>query len=358
FNPYRALVKSPDSQPAANHVSKSRPELVRDYGKHLWLDPGEKDVQNHSFNVVLDVVKRYDVDGVHFDDYFYPYREKGMDFPDAASWKKSGTGGKLSRGDWRRENVNTFVERVHKSIRQTKPWVKFGISPFGIWRPGYPRQIQGLDAYEDLYGDARIWLINGWVDYLAPQLYWRIEPPQQSFPVLLKWWGEQNKLGRHLWAGINTAGTAKGGTSWPPEEILNQITITRRQTGVSGHVHWNMHSLLQNQSLVENLSKGLYAEPALIPATPWLDSTPPPKPDLNAVANGSGSVKAAWNAASGETVWLWLLQSCKGEKWSDKILPGDIRSHVFSGNAPDAIALSAVDRLGNASLPATLAIRN
>lgn len=359
FNPYRALVKTPDSQPSANHVSKSRPELVRDYGKHLWLDPGEKAVQDYSWSVVLDVVKRYDVDAVHFDDYFYPYPEKvlrGMklDFPDAASWKKFGAGGKLSRADWRRENVNTFVERVQKSIRQTKPWVKFGISPFGIWRPGSPRQIQGLDAYEDLYGDARKWLLNGWVDYLVPQLYWRIEPPPQSFPVLLKWWAEQNRLGRHLWAGLNTAG---GKTSWPDDEIIRQIEITRRQPGASGHVHWNMTSLSRTPSLAGPLTKGLYAEPALSPATPWLDSAAPAKPNLSAVGNGDRSVKITWNAGSGETVWLWLLQVRKGEQWSSKILPGHNRSHILSGAAPDAMALSAVDRLGNASSPATLAAR-
>jgi uncharacterized lipoprotein YddW (UPF0748 family) len=362
FNPYRALVKSPDSQPSANHVSKNRPELVRDYGKYLWLDPGEKEVQDHSLRVVLDVVKRYDVDGVHFDDYFYPYREKGpdgmnMDFPDAASWKKFGAGGKLSRADWRRENVNGFVERVYESIKQTKPWVKFGISPFGIWRPKYPRQIQGMDAYEELYCDPRKWLVNGWVDYLAPQLYWRIEPPQQSFPVLLKWWTEQNKRGRHLWVGMNTASTVKGETSWPAEEILNQIKLTRRQSGVSGHVHWNMTALSRNHLLTGNLSKDLYAEPALIPATPWLRSVPPAKPDLYAIGKGSGSVRVTWNVASGETVWLWLLQVRKGEKWSSKILPGDNRSCVFTDTAPDAIALSAVDRLGNTSSPATLAAR-
>ncbi len=360
FNPYRALVKDPKVRASAGHISQRRPELVRDYGSYLWLDPGEKEVQDHSLNVVLDVVKRYDVDGIHFDDYFYPYREKGsdgnkMDFSDGASWKKFGAGGKLSRDDWRRENVNSFIRRVHQSIKATKPWVKFGVSPFGIWRPGYPAQVKGFDAYAELYADSRKWLVNGWLDYLAPQLYWRIESGQ-SFPVLLKWWAEQNKPGRHLWVGMNTAKTGRGESAWPADEIVNQIKIARRQSGVSGHIHWNAHILFQNQSLGGELSRDLYAEPALIPAATWLDSTPPGKPKLSARGQG-GSVKASWTTADGEPAWLWLLQWRQGTKWSSKILPGDARAYEFSGAAPDAIALSAVDRVGNAGAPATLAGR-
>ncbi|MDW8310812.1 MAG: family 10 glycosylhydrolase, partial [Verrucomicrobiales bacterium] len=146
FNPYRALVKSPDLEVAPTHVSRKRPELVRDYGKYLWLDPGDPAVQDYSISVVLDVVRRYDVDGVHFDDYFYPYPEKGsdgteMDFPDEPTWKKYGLRSGLSRDDWRRQNVNGFIQRLYRSIKAAKPWVKFGISPFGIWRPGHPPQI-------------------------------------------------------------------------------------------------------------------------------------------------------------------------------------------------------------------------
>ena len=120
---------------------------------------------------------------------------KELDFPDNASWQRFGAGGKLSRDDWRRENVNSFIQRVYKSIKAAKPWVKFGISPFGIWRPKNPPQIKGLDAYATLYADSRKWLANGWVDYLAPQLYWAIDPPDQSFPVLLRWWARAKRQG-------------------------------------------------------------------------------------------------------------------------------------------------------------------
>ena len=179
---------------------------MRQYGRSLWLDPGEKEAQDYSLSVVLDVVRRYDIDGVHFDDYFYPYAEqdasgKDIEFPDEQSWRRFGAKRKLTREDWRRENVDLFIQRAYDSIKAEKRWVKFGISPFGIWRPGHPAQIEGLDAYSKLYADSRKWLARGWVDYFAPQLYWAIEPPQQSFPVLLKWWAQQNAKARLLVPG-------------------------------------------------------------------------------------------------------------------------------------------------------------
>jgi uncharacterized lipoprotein YddW (UPF0748 family) len=361
FNPYRALHSSSKSPVAANHVSKMKPHLVKRYGKFLWLDPGEREVQEYSLSVVMDVVKRYDIDGVHFDDYFYPYTEKDsrgedLDFPDDASWRRFGAGGKLSRADWRRENVNTFVRRVYQSIKATRPAVKFGISPFGIWRPGHPATVdpKAYDAYAKLYADSRAWLVNGWVDYFTPQLYWPIEPPAHSFSALLKWWSEQNPRHRHLWPGMDTTKTA---SSWKPDEIIRQIEITRAQPGVSGHVHWNMKSLRRNRALDDKLARGVYAGPALVPATPWLDSTPPGKPLLAVTENGISKAKATWRSASGKNAWLWLLQSQHDNEWTSEILPAEKRSHVFDGSAPDAIALSAVDRVGNVSAPASLVRR-
>ena len=154
----------PPNRPCPPTTSaEDAPDLVRHYGRQLWLDPGEKEVQDYSLSVVMEVLKRYDVDGIHFDDYFYPYKEAGpdgkeLDFPDEASWRRFGAGGKLSREDWRRENVNVFIQRVYTSVKAAKPWVKFGVSPFGIWRPGNPPQIRGYDAYDELYADARKWL--------------------------------------------------------------------------------------------------------------------------------------------------------------------------------------------------------
>ena len=222
----RHTAKSPV---APNHITRTHPEWVRHYGKTLWLDPGEKGVQGYSLNVVIDVVKRYDIDGVHFDDYFYPYIEqdstgRDLDFPDETSWRRFGAGTRLSRADWRRQNIDLFVRQVYRSIKAAKPWVKFGISPFGIWRPGYPAQIKGFDAYTELYADARKWLQNGWCDYFTPQLYWKVDPQAQSYPVLLHWWVSQNRMGRNIVPGNFTSRVGDGSASaWTADELLHQI---------------------------------------------------------------------------------------------------------------------------------------
>jgi uncharacterized lipoprotein YddW (UPF0748 family) len=348
FNPYRALHPSSKSPVASTHISKTRPQLVRKYGKHLWLDPGEKAVQDYSLSVVMDVVNRYDIDGAHFDDYFYPYKEseggKVLDFPDEESWKRFGAQGKLERDDWRRENVNVFIQRVYNSIKANKPHVKFGLSPFGIWRPGVPPQIKGLDAHTQLYADARKWLNNGWVDYFAPQLYWQIEPKEQSFPVLLDWWVEQNHKGRHLWPGMSTASAGK----WKPDEIPNQIRITRKTAGSTGHIHWNMKGVMRNAPLAETLQKELYAEPALIPASPWLDKSPPGKPKLTASTPSAHKVDVKWQPTGVEKPYRWVLQTRTGQKWATEILPANTLSRTLD-RRPEAIAVTAVDRAGNMS---------
>ncbi len=373
FNPYRARVLASGSPASAGHVSKRQPQLVRQYGRYLWLDPGEKEVQDYSLSVIMDVVKRYDVDGIHFDDYFYPYKERDatgreMDFPDEASWRRYGAKGKLSRDDWRRENVNRFVERAYTSIKSAKPWVKFGVSPFGIWRPGYPAQIKGLDAYAALYADSRKWLASGWLDYFAPQLYWAVEPPDQSFPVLLKWWIAQNPRGRLVVAGMDStkAGRASSSAnadpgrrsrSWPPEEIVNQIRIARDAPNVGGHIHWNMRALMRGASLNEALTREVYQQPALVPALRWLGGSTPGKPKLALAKTPSGAkAKVTWAATGSGKTWLWLAQARRAGQWSSQVLPGTTAAMTWAAVVPEVVAVSAVDRKGNISSPAVLSL--
>lgn len=366
FNPYRAGHSSAKSPVSPNHISKTRPQLVRHYGKQVWLDPGEKAVQDYSLSVVMDVVRRYDIDGVHFDDYFYPYRESDrsgneLDFPDDASWKRYGAGGKLERDDWRRENVNGFVERVYESIKAAKPWVKFGISPFGIWRPENPPQIKGFDAYSKLYADSRKWLAKGWVDYFAPQLYWSIASEEQSFPVLLKWWTQQNSKNRHLLPGLDVtktvnlnADTGRNKKHWPEQEIINQIRLTRKQGGVNGHVHWNMKSLMRNQGLDDALETQVYAQPALIPASPWLGNSQPAKPALTVAEASPAKLRVTWSAGGAARPSLWLVQARNGREWRTEIMSGDKGSATWTGDLPEVVAVSAVDRIGNISAAAAI----
>jgi len=359
FNPYRARHQNATSAVAANHVSKTHPALTRTYGNYLWLDPGERDVQDYSLRVVLDVVKRYDIDAVHFDDYFYPYPGKNrsgatIEFPDAVSWKKYGLQSGLSRDDWRRKNVDDFIQRVNRAVHAEKPWVKFGLSPFGIWRPKHPPTIQGMDAYDALHADARKWLREGWCDYMAPQLYWAIDPPAQSFPVLLQWWQDQNVKRRHLWPGVNSL---KVGFGWKADEIVNQIEITRKRTNPPGVIHWSESALMKCDSLRAALKRETYREPALVPAFPWLDKSPPAKPRVTITISGAKTT-VAWkksNAEAEQPAW-WVVQSLQYSDWKTRILPGNATSITFALK-PAALAVTAVDRSGNTSQPGVMELR-
>jgi uncharacterized lipoprotein YddW (UPF0748 family) len=354
FNPYRALHFSSRSPAAANHVSRTHPELVKHYGQYLWLDPGEPAVRDYSLSVVLDVVRRYDIDGVHFDDYFYPDRLEagtGLDFPDEASWRKFGAVARrsgMSREDWRRENVNVFIERAYRSIKGAKPWVKFGVSPRGIWRPGYPRQIKGMDAYATLYADSRKWLANGWLDYFAPQLYWPIESTDQSFAALLDWWARQNVKGRHLWPGLNVAKAEE----WPRGEIANQIQLVRRESGVTGYICYSASSLRGDTAWAAALQHSLNLEPVPVPASPWLETRRPDKPALfmSGLSGGDLQLMLGKSSQRDQTRW-WLIQTRSGEKWKTEILPGKEWLKHFGNFRPDAIAVSRIDRSGVASQP-------
>jgi len=353
FNPFRALHASARSPVASNHISRTRPELVRKYGNQLWLDPGEPDARAHALAVVLDVVRRYDIDGVHFDDYFYPYPEKNssgrvIEFPDEPSWTRFGTRTGLSRADWRRQNVNMFIEEVYRSIKAVKPWVKFGISPVGIWQSGAPSQIRGLDSYSGLYADARAWLQNGWVDYLAPQLYWQINAREQSFPVLLRWWSEQNVRNRYLWPGLYTA---KVGEPWPADELLNQLRLVRAQPGATGHIHYHIGLLMNNGSgLADALRTNLYRQTALVPALSWSSAVRPVRPAVGITATSTNvhvTVQPAQNNPS--TLWLWVVQTKRGSEWKTEIFPATARTFALPSPAPDVICIRQIDRFGNAS---------
>jgi uncharacterized lipoprotein YddW (UPF0748 family) len=366
FNPYRARHPSARSADAPTHLGQTRPDIVHRYGTHLWMDPGEPAVQDHTTRVVLDVVTRYDVDGVHIDDYFYPYRErdrnnKEIPFPDDASWKRyRASGGTLSRDDWRRNNVDRLIERVYREIKQTKPWVKFGISPFGIWRPGYPAQIGGFDAYEQLYADSRKWLNEGWVDYFTPQLYWPIERTAQSFPVLLDWWAGENTHARHLWPGSHTnlAAATKPSAGWSAEEIVRQIEIARSRPAASGHVHFSMRSLMNDSSRVVPLLAGQsYRDVALVPASPWLSSGTPAAP-LAAMATDEapgGAVRAVRlqlrpAPSDGPEPQWWVVRALYDGGWQTRVVPATqhevvLQPHGTAG-APARVVVSAVDRAG------------
>ncbi len=353
INPFRASHPEAKSPASTNQIVWTHPELIRRYGDQVWLDPGEPAAQAHTLAVVLDVVNRYDVDGIVFDDYFYPYPIKNLvghtlDFPDDASWQKYGMKSGLSRADWRRNNVNQFVQKVSQEIKIAKPDVQFGISPFGIWRPQNPPQVKGLDAYGSLYADARLWLANGWVDYLAPQLYWPVASPGQSFPVLFNWWRAQNPKGRHVFAAVED-------TKFPAEEITRQIQAVRTQTSVSGEIHFHLRSVTGNPALAAAV-QARYAQPALVPPSPWIRFVPPEKTDLFAATENSVTA-IRWAIPESGTPRWWLLQVRMTNNWTTDVLPGTQTSRILYNSNPDAISIRAVDRLGNLGAPTVLVQR-
>ncbi len=256
-------------------------DAVPQYGTMRWMDPGHPDTLRHTLRVVQDLVRRYDLDGLHIDDYFYPYPQtkdgKKLEFPDDATYAAyQKTGGKLDRSDWRRENVNRMVQEMYRTIKKTKPYVKFGISPFGIWRPGHPDHVKGMDQYEAIYADAKLWLEEGWCDYFTPQLYWNIENPDQSFIGLLNWWIDQTPQDRHLYPGLYTSRTADGSSrEFDGQEIGYQVRWSRilLPEQKPGHVHFSMKAFMENRAgLRDSLPQAVYATPALPPAMPWLKS--------------------------------------------------------------------------------------
>jgi uncharacterized lipoprotein YddW (UPF0748 family) len=347
-NPFRARHAEAKGPASDNHVSRKQPGIVVRYGRWLWLDPGQSAARRHSLAVLLDIVRRYDVDGLHLDDYFYPYKERGrngelLDFPDAgsyAAYRKSG--GRLAKGDWRRKNINDFLKALYAEVKKTKPWVKVGISPFGIWRPGHPESVDGFDPYLGLYADSRLWLREGWLDYFTPQLYWKTDAPKQPFVPLLKWWESQNVRRRHLWPGLN-AGNG-------PAEITAQIQATRRIVRDDGVVLWHSRSVL-GRSVADTLASTVFDQDALIPACTWLSDRLPGPPRLTIAENGSEGYRATWEAPRGGAASLWVLKIRAEGRWTVQTLPRDVTSQTLPPEW-EAVAVHVVDRYGNESPPA------
>lgn len=360
FNPYRARHPSAGGPLAPDHLAGARPELVHAYGGHLWMDPGEPAVQDHTMAVILDVVRRYDIDGVHLDDYFYPYREldaagREIAFPDDTAWRRYvDGGGTLTRGDWRRDNVHRLIERLYREVKAQKSWVKVGISPFGLWRPGHPEPICCFDPYEQIYADSRTWLTNGWLDYFTPQLYWPIGQTPQSHALLLGWWAEQNIHQRHLWPGSFAGRVRRDSLSagWPARELLAQIYLQRGHPGASGTVHFSARYVLRNpDGVVDSLRATAFAKPALVPASPWLGDRAPAPPRVEwaaPTATGPGVVRL--EPGDGAGVWVWTVRVLRAGAWTVAVVPGGERAFPVEPGPPvERVAVSAVDRLGNES---------
>lgn len=273
LNPYRAIFNIYKSVPTKTHVTRIYPEWFLNYGDKKYFDPGNKAVQQFVGNVVRDMVARYDVDAVHFDDYFYPYRIAGKEFPDDKTYQQYGSG--MSRDDWRRSNVDSIIVLLAQTIKSEKPWVKFGISPFGVWRNRDKDSTgsntrAGQTNYDDLYADIVLWLKKGWIDYVAPQLYWEFGHKAADFETLLDWWSK-NSYGRHCYIGL---GLYKAGTSAPwrdKNQLPRMIQAIRNTPNVQGAVYFSSKSFVGNPNgWSDSLRLHYYREKAVIPEMGWI----------------------------------------------------------------------------------------
>lgn len=301
FNPYRAQV-SLASTLVPPHIALEAPQYAYEYGNFLWMDPGAEVVQERTIDVILDVIDRYDVDGVHFDDYFYPY-PNGEPFPDSATYQAYlEGGGALMLDDWRRDNVDSMVEVLYESIVTTREHIRFGISPFGIYRPGMPPGIVGLDQYAEIFADPLRWMDEGWVDYLAPQLYWPTTQTQQAYEPLLEWWSSMTSGGRYIFTG-NFLSQIGSSAAWSVEEILTQVELSRtyRDLGSMGNIYFHIEPFVSDTMGVGTaIAETFYDQPVLTPpmAAHLGDELAPPEVTLDGdtvmLAPGDGTPLRAW----------------------------------------------------------------
>ncbi|HEY7393425.1 MAG TPA: family 10 glycosylhydrolase [Gemmatimonadaceae bacterium] len=374
FNPFRAMLPIFAGKAAPSHVTRKHPEWIRKYGTQTWIDPGDPAARKYVLETMLDVVRRYDIDGVHIDDYFYPYRESRVvtrrvrkrrvrtrveiQFPDDRTWSRYGKGkGFQSRDAWRRDNINDFVQSLYQGVKAIKPGVIVGISPFGIWRSGVPDGVYGLDAFGEIYADSRKWLTEGWLDYIAPQLYWQVAGDQDRFRALDAWWQQVNVKNRYVWPALYTSKVFGAYDAWSIGEIHNQVAALRGSrvdtTEMPGHVHFRMNALFADggrlaQSLAED-----YRERAIVPAFPWLGSDAPAAPLVSSVAAGDGPAK--FSIAPGDSVRVrwWVIQTRGSDgQWTTTVRhagDGQVGAMAYGTSAPDELAVTAIGVSGVAS---------
>lgn len=321
INPYRAKTKNTTAL-APSHIARTRPDLVFEYDGQLILNPALQENRDYICRVVTDIVTRYDVDGLHIDDYFYPYPVPGKVIPDDNDYARLANG-ISNRADWRRYNVNLFMKQLHETIRKAKPWVKFGVSPFGIYRnkksdPARGSNTNGLQNYDDLYADVLFWVENGWVDYCVPQVYWQIGHPAADYATLTDWWGK-HVTKRPLYIGEDVERTVKFPDPSNPatHQMAAKAALKERYPTIQGSVLWYAKAAVDNVGQYGTLLRTTYWRyPALQPLMPFMDNKRPKKPK---------KVKAL--QMDNARVLFWTKP--KGKKWGD-----EVKRYVVYGFAP------------------------
>lgn len=308
INPYRAKTKT-THELASRHVVMRHPERCFDYDNQKILNPGIPENRNYICEVVKDIVSRYDIDGLHMDDYFYPYPAAGQVIPDDAQYRAN-PNGIVDRGDWRRHNVNLFIKQLYETVHETKPWVKVGISPFGIYRNKKSSPIgsntNGLQNYDDLYADVLLWISNGWLDYCVPQIYWEIGNKAADYDTLIRWWN-QYASARPLYIGEDIERTVKNQDPSNPNQHQQAAKhrLYQQMRGVKGTVLWYAKAAVDNTGNYGTmLRKNYWRYPALQPEMPFISKKTPKKPR---------KVKPVWT----EDGYILFWTAPKGKKWYD-----------------------------------------
>lgn len=300
-NPYRAVKTIGRSSVASDHITRQHPEWFVRFENTLYFDPGNKEAQEYVTGVIRDIVRRYDIDALHFDDYFYPYDivegSPKSDFPDRASFEKYGNG--MSIGDWRRSNVDSIVLKISKAIKEEKKYCKFGISPYCVWRnrssdPEGSETLAGVTDYDNLYANILLWLKNGWIDYVVPQIYFEFTQPHVPYGVLLDWWG-RHAYGKQCYIGLAPYKFGTNAAWRDPTLLPREIQAQRSSPGVQGAVYFSSKSFERDPyGFNDSLRNNYYKYPALIPPMPWIDSTRPHEPSFRTETNKKEGSGTAW----------------------------------------------------------------
>ena len=300
LNPYRVTSSSKEVLPVT-HPARTEPHRFVKFNGQTFFDPAYPENRDAICDVVRDIVSRYDVDAIHIDDYFYPYPANGQRFSDDnASYAKFGNG--MPRAEWRRHNVDMLIEQMHSTIKSTKPWVRFGVSPFGIWRnkSSDPRgsESSGLQNYDDLYADVLLWAKNGWVDYLVPQLYWELDTKAAPVRKLIKWWND-NAQGVDVYAGFDVKRTmdAPDPKASQPDELDTKIRMSRKLPDIKGNVWWHGYWVTDNyKGVAKRLASDYQSTLALPPAYGDLSVQPAPPAGVR-LTEEDGVRYLEWDAA-------------------------------------------------------------
>jgi uncharacterized lipoprotein YddW (UPF0748 family) len=281
INPYRAKT-SLKNELAPTHIYNQHPEWFISYGDLLFFDPALPDCRNFIATIVKDIITRYDVDAIHMDDYFYPYPVAGKEFADDESFARYG-GGFKNKGDWRRSNVDILIKKIHETIQSVKPWVKFGVSPFGIYRnqssDPLGSETNGLQNYDDLYADVLTWARKGWIDYNIPQIYWQIGHPRADYEVLVKWWAK-NTENRPLFIGQSVVNTISNTDPNNPaiNQLYRKMQLERSFQSIEGSCQWPASAVVENQGgYRDSLVNHYFKYPAIVPVFDFMDNKAPNK---------------------------------------------------------------------------------